>query len=429
MTTLDTARDLIAFLEQSPTPFHCVAEAQRRLEAQGFVALDEAKPWRCEAGKGYFVTRGDASLIALRVGQKPPKEAGFRIVGAHTDSPNVRLKPRLTKLKEGLLQFDVDVYGGVLLATWADRDLGIAGRVVIEENKTLQHRLVRIDKPLCRVTNLAIHLNREVNDKGLYLNKHQHLAPIAAQWNSPGSPQEFVRTLVAEQLGISQEQIVGHDLALFDIQKPSLGGVHEEFIFSARLDNQAMCHASLSALLQASQAESTSVIALFDHEEVGSLSHRGADGPFLDDVLARLAGSTIEDRARAYAQSYMISADMAHAVHPNYSDLHDANHMPRLNAGPVIKTNYNLRYASDGESSALFRHLCRKSEVSYQEFMNRPDLACGSTIGPISAGKLGIRTVDVGNPMLSMHSIREMAGSHDPASMTKVMKSFLSGVV
>jgi aspartyl aminopeptidase len=422
-----TAQDLVAFLSQSPSPFHCVQEAKERLLAKGFTALDESEDWRCTPGEGYVVTRGGSSLIAFRVGQKAPSDAGFCIVGAHTDSPNLRLKPRFAKTKEGILQFDVDVYGGVLLATWGDRDLGLAGRVVIREDKGFRSALLRVDKPLCRVTNLAIHLNREVNEKGLAFNKHQHLAPIVAHWNATGTPGDAVRAWVAESLQVSPEQIVGHDLSLFDIQKPTLGGQHDEFIFSARLDNQAMCHAAVSAILQTESAqEKTAVIALFDHEEVGSSSTRGADGPFLDEVLSRLAGS-LEQRAKAYARSYMISADMAHAVHPNYSEFHDVNHMPRLNAGPVLKTNYNQRYASDGESSALFRHLCQKSDVPCQEFVNRPDLACGSTIGPISAAKLGIRTVDVGNPMLSMHSIREMAGSADPALMATVQSAFLRG--
>jgi aspartyl aminopeptidase len=422
-----TAQDLVAFLEKSPSPFHCVQEAKERLIAKGFIALEETDSWNCEAGKGYVVTRGGSSLVAFRLGQRSPSDAGFRIIGAHTDSPNLRLKPRFAKTKEGILQFDVDVYGGVLLATWGDRDLGLAGRVVIHEENNFRSLLLRIDRPVCRVANLAIHLNREVNEKGLYLNKHQHLAPIAAHWNSPGSPADAVRMWVGESLQINPEQIVGHDLSLFDIQKPTLGGQRDEFIFSARLDNQAMCYSAVASLLQSeSSQEKTAVIALFDHEEVGSVSTRGADGPFLDEVLSRLSGN-IEQRSKAYARSFMISADMAHAVHPNYSDLHDANHMPRLNAGPVLKTNYNQRYASDGESSALFRYLCQKNSIPCQEFVNRPDLACGSTIGPISAAKLGIRTVDVGNPMLSMHSIREMAGSSDPAFMATVQASFLRG--
>ncbi|MBM3223175.1 MAG: M18 family aminopeptidase [Candidatus Tectomicrobia bacterium] len=427
MTALDTAQHLVQFLAQSPSPFHCVAEMRRQLDAAGFVALAETDSWRCTPGMAYYVSRGDASLIAFRLGQQPASGTGLRLVGAHTDSPNLRLKPHLAKQNRGLLQLDVDVYGGVLLATWADRDLGLAGRVLLDHAGAPQRRLLRIDKPLCRIANVAIHLNREVNDKGLVLNKHQHLAPLVAEWSGAGTPEEAVQTLLAETLQVEPEHIIGHDLCLYDLQPPTLGGAHDEFIFGARLDNQAMCHAALQAMLNATSADVTAVIALFDHEEVGSLSARGADGPFLDDVLGRICGPASDDRLRAYARSVMISADMAHAVHPNYADLHDVGHMPRLNGGPIIKTNYNLRYASDGESSAMFRALCRAHGVPYQEFVNRPDLACGTTIGPISAAKLGIRTVDVGNPMLSMHSIREMAGSHDPAAMTQVFTTFLSG--
>lgn len=422
---LDVARDLVRFIDASPSPFHCVAESARRLAARGFSPLREGDAWKPKAGQGYYLTRGDGSLIAFRVGQKASTEAGFRVLGAHTDSPNLRLKPRPGKVKEQLLMFDVDVYGGVLLATWTDRDLGLAGRVFVEEKGALVSKLVRVDKPMCRVANLAIHLNREVNDKGLVLNKHQHLAPLVSGAPASGSGAEAVLALLGEALQVDPGAIVGHDLCLFDVQPGSLGGASEEFIFAARLDNQAMCHASVEALGAADVAEHTSVIALFDHEEVGSGSARGADGSFLFDVLGRLAGASPEHFARAVAKSAMISADMAHAVHPNYADLHDANHMPRLNGGPVLKTNYNQRYATDAETGALFRSLCRKSGVPYQEFVNRPDLACGSTIGPISAARLGIKTVDVGNPMLSMHSVREMTGSADQERMIKVFGAFL----
>jgi aspartyl aminopeptidase len=424
---VNAANDLVAFLSDSPSPFHCVQTAKQRLLANGFIELLESDAWECQPNQKYVITRGGSALIAIHSGQKTPVESGFRIVGAHTDSPHLRLKPRLAKSKEGLLLFDVDVYGGVLLATWGDRDLGLAGRVVIQEEGGFRHQLLRIDRPVCRVTNLAIHLNREVNEKGLYFNKHQHLAPIVAHWNQSGTAGENTLSWLAKELNIAPEQIVGHDLSLYDVQAPTIGGQQGEFIFSARLDNQAMCHAAVSALIARKEpSDTTAVIALFDHEEIGSVSTRGADGPFLDEVLSRLTHN-VDSRARAYARSFMISADMAHACHPNYSELHDAGHMPRLNAGPVLKTNYNQRYASDGESSALFRYLCKKHNVPCQEFVNRPDLACGSTIGPISAAKLGIRTVDVGNPMLSMHSIREMSGTQDVSQMITVQSAFLRG--
>jgi aspartyl aminopeptidase len=425
----DTARDLLSFIDASPTPFHAVAEARRRLLAAGFVERSEAGRFGHAPGETAFVLRGGGSLIAWRCGSQPPAEAGFRLIGAHTDSPNLRLKPRAGKAREGLLQFDVDVYGGAILASWADRDLGLAGRLMVEQEGRLASLLVRIDRPLARVPNLAIHLNREVNDKGLVLNKHQHLAPLVASWSEGGSsPEAAVAELLAGAAGVDPASLRGHDLMLFDLQPGAIGGSQGEFLFSARLDNQAMCHAALGALLGASSAPATAVIALFDHEEVGSVTSRGAEGPFLEQVLSRLAGEGIDAAPRSLARSVLVSADMAHALHPNFADLHDKEHAPRLNGGPVVKTNVNQRYATEGETAALFRSLCADTGVPCQEYVHRPDLACGSTIGPLSAARLGVRTVDVGNPMLSMHSARELGGSKDPELMQRVMLAFLSGM-
>lgn len=429
---MNTARDLCTFIDASPTPFHAVAEASRRLLALGYERLDESSAFGFLSGQRAFLTRGDSSLIAFHAGSTHPTEAGFRMIGAHTDSPNLRLKPRPARAKEGYLLFDVDVYGGVLLATWADRDLGVAGRLIVEEDGRLTPRFVRIDRPICRVANLAIHLNREVNDKGLVLNKHQHLGPILGESlgeiGPTGDPEARVLELLSSAAGVSPESIRGLDIALFDLLPSTVGGLSDEFIFAPRLDNLAMSHAALGALTAAKPEKCTALIALFDHEEVGSSTARGADGPFLEDVLNRLCGDSAQARARALTRSVLVSADMAHAVHPHYADLHDRGHMPLLNAGPVVKTNYNQRYATDGESAAIFRSVCRALDVPCQEFVNRPDLACGSTIGPISASRLGVRTVDVGNAMLSMHSIREMTGSRDPGTMTRVMTAFLEGL-
>ncbi|MCK6575401.1 M18 family aminopeptidase [Myxococcota bacterium] len=425
---MKTALDLLSFIEASPTPFHCVAEAATRLKAAGFSPVTETGTFGHEPGAARYCVRGDGSLIAWRGGAVAPAEGGFRLVGAHTDSPNLRLKPRPARAKEGYLLYDVDVYGGVLLATWTDRDLGLAGRIVVDVEGRLESRLIRLDAPRARVTNLAIHLNREVNDKGLVLNKHQHLAPLLGLWpeGASGTPRDVVIAALATAAGVRPEQVRGHDLCLYDTLPPALGGVDDAFLFAPRLDNQAMCHAALTALIDTPPGRATAVIALFDHEEVGSGTARGADGPFLGDVMLRLAGGD-EPRCRAVARSHLISADMAHAVHPHHAEQHDREHMPRLNAGPVIKTNDNQRYATDGTTAALFRSLCADLGVPCQEFVNRPDLACGTTIGPISASRLGVPTVDVGNPMLSMHSIREMAGSRDPALMTAVMTAFLGG--
>lgn len=431
MTTPDhrtTARDMLDYMQASPTSFHCVAETCRRLEAAGFTALDEAARWPAiESGDRRFVVRGDGSIIAWRGGSKAPAEGGFRIVGAHTDSPNLRLKPQATRVKQGYLQFDVETYGGVLLATWPDRDLGLAGRVFIQTDTGAEARLVRFDIAICRIPNAAIHLNRTVNTDGLVLNKHRHLAPVVGPWSGEEDAEHALNELLATELGVDPAAILGHELSLYDVQPGAFSGLNEDFLQAARLDNQAMCHAGLCALIDAGPSEQTAVLALFDHEECGSQSARGADGSFLADVLIRLAGPEPEALQRAVARSFQISADMAHGVHPNYDDLHDGNHLPKLNAGPVIKTNNNQRYATDAESGALFRRICKAEGVPFQEFVNRADLACGTTIGPISSSRLGVRTVDVGNAMWSMHSIREMAGAEDPAWMTKVMTAFLAG--
>jgi aspartyl aminopeptidase len=425
---LAAARDLLAFIEASPTPFHCVAEARRRLEAAGFRALDERDAWSSAPGERRFAVRGDGSIIAWRHGARAPAEAGFRIVGAHTDSPNLRLKPRGARASNGYVVLDVEIYGAPILATWADRDLSLAGRVFLDGPDGTERRLVRLDRPLCRIPNIAIHLNRTVNEEGLTLDKHKHLPPLLGLWSQEGDPERVVRGVVAEALGVDPDRILGHDLCLYDLQAPTLAGLDDAFVHAPRLDNQAMCHAGLAALLALdADPEVTAVAALFDHEEVGSGSARGAEGPFLSDVLERLAGPAPEAGRRALARSHCVSADMAHGVHPNYADKHDGRHQPVLNGGPVVKTNVSQRYATDGETGALFRRLCRRADVTYQEFVNRADLACGSTIGPITAARLGIPTVDVGNPMLSMHSIREMAGSRDQAAMIRVMAAFLAG--
>lgn len=403
------ARDLCAYLDASPSPYHAVLETSRRLESVGFTRLNEADAWQLQPGDARYVTRADSSIIAFRVGERPAVESGFRIIGAHTDSPNLRLKPQPATGKEGYAQLGVEVYGGVLLYTWLDRDLGIAGRITVEENGVLERRVVRLHAPVARVASLAIHLDREVNDKGLQLNKQNHLAPMI------GLGDGSIEKLFAA-FGVEYGKVRGFDLGLYDLTSATLGGQDDAFVFSARLDNLASCHAATSATVAARTAASTQVIALFDHEEVGSASAQGADGPFLRDVLTRLVpdhGSLL----RAISQSFCVSADMAHAVHPNYADKHEGKHMPRIGKGPVVKTNVQQRYATDGDTGARFRALCRAADVPVQDFVTRTDLACGSTIGPITAAQLGIATVDVGNPMLSMHSIREMCGAADVAMM------------
>jgi aspartyl aminopeptidase len=432
ISTPPETTDLLAYIEASPSPWHCVSESVRRLEEAGFVEVTEGGPsWTTETAARCYAVRGGGSLIAWRMGSADPKEAGFRIIGAHTDSPNLRVKPRPDIKRADSWLLGVEPYGGVLLATWADRDLGVAGRVSLRaESDALQveSRLVRVDRPICRIPNLAIHLNRGVNSDGLKLNEQKHLPALWALAKGTRAEEgEHFRAFIAAELGVDAKRILGWDLCLYETVPPCVAGVSGEFIHAPRLDNQASCHAALEALLTTAgqDSASTQVIALFDHEEIGSRTSRGAASSFLGDVLTRLSGEAASDLARAITHSFIVSADMAHAQHPNYEDKHDAQHKPRLNAGPVLKTHNEWRYASDSEDSAIWRGLCADAGVPLQEFVNRSDLRCGSTIGPIVSTKLGIRGVDVGCAMYSMHSIREMAGSEDQPMMIAAMSRFL----
>ena len=424
----DLVPDLLSFLGDSPTPYHAVANAMTRLAAAGFKPLAEGDAWESLAPGRYAMSHGGSSLFAF-VLPEGKKVAGFRIVGAHTDSPNLRLKPNAEYKKEGYAQLGVEVYGGVLLNSWLDRDCSLAGRAFVRDDKSgkLEQRLLRFTKPMCRVTQLAIHLDREVND-GLKLNRQEHLAPIFGLARD-GAPD--LASMVAAELKVSKESLAGIDLMLYDIVPPTLGGREDEMIFSARLDNLGMSHAGVHALIEAAPKAAAGdlvpVVVLFDHEEIGSESAYGAHSGFLPRALERIVGAkggSREDFHRALAGSLCVSADMAHAVHPNYAAKHDERHKPVLNGGPVIKINAQQRYATSASTAAVFRELCKQVEVPFQHYSHRTDLPCGSTIGPIASTLLGIRTVDVGNPMLSMHSIRELCGAKDPALMTRVLSAF-----
>ncbi|MBT5469345.1 MAG: M18 family aminopeptidase [Nitrospina sp.] len=423
-------QDLLSFIDRSPTPFHAVDEMKNLLTQQGYSELKESSAWELSNNGKYFLTRNDSSLIAFITGTKTQDASGFKIIGAHTDSPNLKLKPNPAYRKNGYLQLGVEVYGGVLLTTWTDRDLSLAGRVILKGKKQPLSKLVRFDDPLLRIPQLAIHLNRDVNEKGLTLNKQNHLPPIFSLAEKKAPTKDLLEKMVAQKLKCKPADIINMELSLYDTQPGSTGGAEGEFIYSGKLDNLASCHAALHALTESKGKDPmTRVIAFYDHEEVGSDSAQGAGSPFLKDVLERLTLESENPREtffRSMANSFFISADMAHAVHPNYSEKHDANHMPILNGGPVIKCNSNQRYATDGVSSAWFESLCKKAGVAVQKFVVRTDLGCGSTIGPITAANLGIRTVDVGNPMLSMHSIREMAGTKDHAPLIKAFKEYFT---
>lgn len=413
-------QDLLDYIDASPTPFHAVAETITRLEAHGYRPLDEAEAWDIAAGDKVYVARGGGSIAAFHVGVTPVSEAGFHLVGAHTDSPNLRVKPNPELKQAGYGQLGVEPYGGVLLHTWLDRDLSLAGRVLLADGSS---RLVDFGRELLRVPSIAIHLNRKVNTEGLKLNAQKHMAPVLALEGLEGLD---LRALLAEELGdVKAQEVLAWDLMAYDVQRATRSGASREFIHSARIDNLASCHAAVGALVASKRrAEITRGIVLYDHEEVGSRSAQGAASDFLRSCLQRLSGDSAEDYRRAVAKSFLISADMAHAVHPNYTDLHEPTHQPLLGAGPVVKINVNQSYATDGESWASFERWAREAGVSTQRFVVRSDLGCGSTIGPITAAELGIRTVDAGNPMLSMHSCREVAAAADIPKMIKVMRCF-----
>lgn len=416
MSSEDAARDLCTFIDRSPTPYHAALEITRRLQEAGFSALDERSAWRLSPGDRRYVVRGGSTVVAFIAGSEPPASAGFRMIGAHTDSPNLRVKPAPDVHKSGYRQVGVEPYGGVIYATWLDRDLSIAGRVSLARGKRVETRLVDLERPVARVPQLAIHLNRGVNSDGLVLNAQKHLSPILGV----GDKVELAK-LIADALGESAADVLGFDLMLYDTQRASLGGLDQEIVYASRLDNLGSSHAATLALLAgaATPVPATRVIVLYDHEECGSRSAVGAQGTVLRDVLARVVlaygAPAPQDLERALSRSFLVSADMAHAVHPNYADQHEPQHTPELGRGPVIKTNANQSYATSGETAARFTLACREAGFAPQQFVTRSDLPCGSTIGSITAAKLGVQTVDVGNPMLSMHSCREMAGARDVA--------------
>ena len=422
-TTDETVSDLIRFIDASPTPYHAASEAARMLRENGFRELDERDEWRVAPGDRIYVVRGGGTLVALVAGGAAPSRAGFLLVSAHTDSPNLRVKPRPEQRAQGYQQLGVEVYGSPLLHTWLDRDLGIAGRVSLLDGST---HLVRIHRPICRVSNLAIHLNLVPPTEGLKLNPQTQVVPtLSLAERSP-----FRELLVEAIPGATSDSLGAFDLALYDVQPASVGGADGEFLYAPRLDNLASCHAAVRALIAAqAQGDATIGIALYDHEEVGSQSAAGASSLFLRSMLERVATGARDAGAeagpRALARSLLVSADMAHAIHPNFTDRHDPEHTPFLGKGPVIKINASQSYATDGPSAAVFERACRDAGISTQRFVARNDMRCGTTVGPISAARLAMRTVDVGNPMLSMHSCRELAATADVPKMIDALTRLL----
>ncbi|MEH6579911.1 MAG: M18 family aminopeptidase [Amphritea sp.] len=416
---------LFEFLAASPTPFHAVYEMRARLQEAGFVELEESQSWSVKPGGRHFIVRNESSIIAWCMpSERSLVESGFRMVGAHTDSPCLKVKPSPETVRQGCLCLGVEVYGGALLNPWFDRDLSLAGRIsYLDKAGEIKSELINFSKPIAVIPSLAIHLDREAN-KERSVNAQTDLPPIIAQMHGEGKQdlRELIKVELARHDIDDVETVFDFELCFYDVQPPSYVGLQDEFIASARLDNLLSCFIGLQALI-AADTEQGALLVCNDHEEVGSMSAVGAQGPMLKQLLERLLPDP-EDRNRAIAHSMLVSADNAHAVHPNFVDKHDDNHGPRINQGAVIKINANQRYATNSETSALLRRLAALEEVPLQSFVVRSDMACGSTIGPITAAEIGVKALDIGVPQLAMHSIRELAGSDDAVNLSRILRRF-----
>lgn len=445
--------DLLDYLNESWTQFHATAEAKRQLIAAGFHMLNENDDWDLKPGGRYFFTRNMSSLIAFAVGAKYTVGNGFHVIAAHTDSPCLKLKPKSASTKSGYHMVNVQTYGGGLWHTWFDRDLSVAGRVILKtEDGSFLHKLVKIQNPILRVPSLAIHLNRTVNTDGFKPNLETHLVPLFSLKHDKGSTEgkeesensllkdahhPLLMKMLSDKLNCKVEDIVTIELNICDTQPSCLGGANNEFIFSGRLDNLASSFCALRALIDSSASledlsseQTIRMVALFDNEEVGSDSYQGAGAPTLFEAMRRVSDCLVHKStkecgfSRTIHHSFLVSADMAHGVHPNYADMHEEHHRPELNRGLVIKHNANQRYATSGITAFLFKEIARIHNLPTQEFVVKNDMGCGSTIGPILASGVGIRTVDTGIPQLSMHSVREICGKEDVDIAYKHFKAF-----
>lgn len=419
--------DLLVFLQRSCTPFHAVREMSERFLEAGFSELKEGQAWDLTPGQGYYISRNGSALMAFVYGSKDLLDSGIHMMGAHTDSPCLKVKPQPEMLRHGYFQLGVEVYGGALLNPWFDRDLSLAGRVSYRSGGgALGSVLIDFERAIATIPSLAIHLDREANNSRS-INPQKDIPPVLMQVDSDTAP-DFRALLKAQVLSehpnLDIAAVLDFELSFYDVQAPALIGMNSDFLASARLDNLLSCYIEMQALIAADRSYS-SVMICNDHEEVGSTSSCGAQGPMLKDFLQRLMPDP-ELRARVIDRSFMMSVDNAHGLHPNFSDKHDAHHGPELNKGPVIKMNANQRYASNSEGSALFRHLCELESVPVQAFVMRTDMACGSTIGPITASNVGVDSLDIGVPTFAMHSTRELAGARDPYYLFRVLSRFFN---
>ena len=415
----DHTRDIISFVEASPTSYHAAAELAQRLERTGFHRLDETEAWSSVEGRHYVVR--DGAVIAWITPAKVTPRLGVRIVGSHTDSPSFKLKPNATVTNQGWQQVGMEVYGGGLLNSWLDRDLGLSGRLVTRDG---QAHLVRTG-PILRISQLAPHLDRTVNDD-LKLDRQRHLMPIL----SVGRPDLDVEDLLCEAAEIKREELAFHDVFAYLTQSPAIIGPYGEFLASQRMDNLSSVHSSVAAFVDVKPTADIAVMACFDHEEVGSATRSGACGPFLEDILVRIAegmGITGASYRAMIARSSCVSSDAGHGVHPNYVEKFDPANHPLLNEGSLLKINANQRYATDGVGGALWQRACTAAGVPTQDFVSNNSVPCGSTIGPLTATRLGMLTVDVGVPLMSMHSTRELAGTADLAYLSKALGAYWAG--
>jgi aspartyl aminopeptidase len=415
--------DLLSFLDEGPTPFNASAAITRRLDKAGFTRIREQDAWQLKSGGRYYLVRGETAVMAFIIGSEPLAQSGFQIAASHIDSPSLKIKGASQKNVANTSKVGVEVYGGPIIHTWLDRELGLAGKVMVQDGQELKTHLVNVAEPVAIIPNAAIHMNRDLN-KGFQYNPQMHLTAILATGSEEEKP---VKAIVAKELNIDVEQIVDCELYFYDLAKATRLGLDKSMISSGRLDNLAMTHAILTSLISAKKPQSTCVAAFFDHEEIGSTTLQGADSSFLDIILKRISAQmkvTPEDHFRALSQSFMISADMAHALHPSYMEKYDPDYSPLINKGPTIKINSNHRYASTASSNQRFIRLCNEAKVEYQKFMVRSDMPCGSTVGPRVSALLGIPTIDIGNPMWAMHSVREVCGTKDHIDLIKVLNKY-----
>ena len=422
---------LLKFMDSSVCNFLAVDTIKKVLVANGFTEKRLEDAFTCQAGEKFFVTKNDSAIFAVTVGSKPVSETGFKIISAHSDSPCFRIKPNPEMVNgDGLVRLNTEVYGGPILYTWFDRPLSLAGRVILKGKSALHPvtRLLKIDNPILVIPHLAIHFNRSVNE-GNPLSKQKDMLPILTRISSSLEANNLLINYVAKSLDVSVADILDFDLFVYDTEKACVVGLNDEFVLSGRLDDLSMAHAAITAITEATDSEATCVSAIFDNEETGSGTKQGAHSPVLTNILRRVAtcqGVDFDGFCRAVSKSFLISADNAHAYHPNYGEKYDPTNHPAIGGGPVIKINANCKYMTDAHSAAIFKSLCIEAGSPYQYFVNHSDVAGGSTLGNIFTGQLDIEGVDVGSPLLAMHSVRETASTDDHVNMIKVFKHFFS---